>query len=118
MWIRQLYFILSSINNDDKLYTDLFTDMLECTLPTYIDNRWDTLVGLKLTTHVIIPDLISDIAIVIMQMLIMLFIQSILSLHHQLVDLILDIVTQLKAIVISSITWSPQSMQSIHYVRM
>ena len=34
-----LYSILSSINNDDKLYTDLFTDMLECTLSTYIDNR-------------------------------------------------------------------------------
>ena len=29
------------------LPTDLFTDILECTLPIFIEHRWDTLDGLQ-----------------------------------------------------------------------
>ena len=60
VWIRQLYSILNSIHIDGKQYTNLFTDMLECILPTFINNRWVTLVGLKVTTQATIPDLVSD----------------------------------------------------------
>ena len=33
--------------------------MLMCTLPAFINNRWDTLVGLKLTAQAVIPDILN-----------------------------------------------------------